>query len=92
VFSILYDRSISALSVEFMQCALLAGQYRYAARVVGDDWPLPGKGMSAELVLRYFYLRGLLHIGSGNLKLAVRCFWTVLSVPCECVSAIAVDA
>lgn len=92
VFSTLYDRSISSLTVEFIQCALLAEQYRYVARIIGDDWPLPGKGASVELVLRYFYLRGLVHIGCGNLKLAVRCFWTGLSVPCDCVSAIAVDA
>jgi hypothetical protein len=92
VFSVLYDRSISALTVEFIQCALLAEQYRYVARIISDDWPLPGKGTSAELVLRYCYLRGLLHIGCDDLKLAVRCFWTVLSVPCDCVSVIAVDA
>ena len=87
-----YDRSISMSSVEFLQCALLAGQYRYTARVIGDDWPLPGKGTPAELVLRYFYLRGMVHIGCDDFQLAIRCFWTVLSVPSDAVSAIAVDA
>lgn len=59
---------------------------------MGDDWPLPGKGTSAELVLRYFYLRGIVHIGCDNFQLAVRCFWTVLSIPCDVASVIAIDA
>lgn len=73
-----------------MQCALLAGQYRYAQRVIGDDWPL--RGPNVETVLRYFYLRGLVHIGCDDFQKAVRCFWTVLSVPSDAVSVIAVDA
>ena len=88
----MYDRSISPATVEFIQCALLAGQYRYIARIIGEDWPLPGKGISAELVLRYFYLRGIVHIGCDNLQVAIRCFWTVLSIPCDVASIIAVDA
>lgn len=83
---------LSATHVEFLQCALLAGQYRFARRSVGATWPRPGKSSSVELILRYFYLRGIVHIGCDEWKQAIRAFWSVLSVPAEVVSMIAVEA
>jgi COP9 signalosome complex subunit 3 len=83
---------LSATNVEFLQCSLLAGQYRYAARILGNDWPRPEKGMPIEKVIRYFYLRGMVHIGCDDFQVAIRCFWTALSIPCEAASVIAVDA
>mmetsp|Transcript_2468 Transcript_2468/g.3637 ORF Transcript_2468/g.3637 Transcript_2468/m.3637 type:complete len:423 (-) Transcript_2468:40-1308(-) len=83
---------LSSANVEFLQCALLAGQYRFASRIVRDDWPKPEKGTSLSLILRYFYLRGMIHLGCDELQVAIRCFWTVISVPCDVASAIAVDA
>lgn len=83
---------MSSANVEFLQCALLAGQYRFASRIVRDEWPKPEKGTSLSLILRYFYLRGMIHLGCDEFQLAIRCFWTTLSVPCDVASAIAVDA
>jgi hypothetical protein len=42
--------------------------------------------------LRYFYLRGCIYVGCNDLQLAVRSFWTCLSIPSEIVSAIAISA
>ena len=85
-------RTLGAAHVEFLQCAILAGQYRFARRVVGDEWPRPDRATTADQVLRYFYLRGVLHIGCDEFRLAIRCLWTVLSVPAGAVSPVAVDA
>jgi len=84
--------ALSTANVEFLQCCLLAGQYRFASRVVAEDWPRPDKGTPLALVLRYFYLRGMIHLGCDDFHAAIRCFWTVLSIPCEVASSIAVDA
>ena len=89
---LLHRQTIMAAHVEFLQCALLAGQYRFACRMVRDDWPRPQRVTSVEQVLRYYYLRGMIHIGCDEFKVAIRCFWTVLSVPMERVSVIAVEA
>ena len=83
---------ITAAHVEFLQCAILAGHYRFARRMVGDTWPRPNKTTTVEHLLRYYYLRGLMHIGCDEFNWAIRCFWTVLSVPMTVVSAIAVEA
>lgn len=80
------------MTVEFLRCALLAGQYRFAERVIADDWPRPAKGTPVELVLRYFYMRGMVHVGCDQFQLAIRSFWTVLSIPSDTASVIAVDA
>mmetsp|Transcript_432 Transcript_432/g.667 ORF Transcript_432/g.667 Transcript_432/m.667 type:complete len:335 (+) Transcript_432:506-1510(+) len=89
-FANIYDRSISPRTYVFLHCALLAGQYRYAQRVIGEDWPR--KGTTAESVLRYYLLRGMVHVGCDDFQMAIRCFWTVLSVPSDAVSAYVVDA
>lgn len=83
---------LSVAHVEFLQCALLAEQYRFAQRAFGNTWPRPVNTVSVEQVLRYFYLRGMIHMGCDEWKLAVRCFWTCLTVPAEFVSAIVEEA
>jgi hypothetical protein len=90
----LYDHTISDVSIEFLQCALLAGHYRFAARILRDDWPLPSKSnYSLESILRYYYLRGLVYTGCHDWYMALRCFTTVLMVPTDnVVSQIVMDA
>ena len=79
--------------VEFCQLALLAGHYRYAARcLAGHAWPRPSPTIAVRHVLRYFLLRGMIHTGCNDWTNATRCFWTVLSVPAEIVSALAIAA
>lgn len=88
-------QSVNQLSlegVEFLQCALLAGQYRYAARLVGGTWPRPDATVNVKQVLRYYYLRGMIHLGCNDFVMAHRCFWTCLSVPAEVCCKIAVEA
>jgi PCI domain len=83
---------LTQFQVEFCQVALLAGQYRYAHRCLKDQWPRPTQTISVRHVLRYFLLRGMIHMGCNDWKNAIRCFWTVLSVPADIVSALAVAA
>ena len=87
-----HRHNITVAHIEFLQCAILAGQYRFARRMVGDAWPQPNKKTTVEDLLRYYYLRGLIHLGCDEFKWAIRCFWTVLSVPMTVVSAVAVEA
>lgn len=84
--------SLSLVGVEFLQCALLAEQYRYAARLVGGTWPRPDMTVNVKLVLRYYYLRGMIHLGCNDFVMAHRCFWTCLSVPADVACKIAVEA
>lgn len=79
-------------SVEFLQCAILAEQYRYASRLVQDTWPRPTESSSVKQVLRYYYLRGMVHLGCNDFTMAHRCFWTCLSIPAENVSKIMLEA
>jgi len=72
--------------------ALLAEQYRFAARVLQDTWPRPTSTVSVRHVLRYYLLRGMIHVGCNDWTMAIRCFWTCLSIPSEIVSALAVTA
>jgi hypothetical protein len=81
---------LSNVHVEFLQACVYAEQYHFAERMLGTLWPRPNATVSVRQVLRYFYLRGTIHMGCNNWKLAVRCFWTCLSVPAEIVSAVAV--
>jgi hypothetical protein len=87
---------LSHAGVEFLQCCLLAEHYRYAARLLSGSrsivWPRPTATVGVKQVLRYYYLRGLIHLGCDDLELAHRCFWTCLSVPSEVSSKIAVEA
>jgi hypothetical protein len=83
---------LSSVHVEFLQACVYAEQYRYAERIMGNLWPRPNSSVSVRQVLRYYYTRGTIHMGCQNWKLAVRCFWTCLSVPAEVVSAVAIAA
>jgi hypothetical protein len=78
--------------VEFLQCALLAEQYRYAARLIVGTWPRPNAAVSVQQVLRYYYLRGMIHLGCNDYTMAHRCFWTCLSVPADVCSKIMLEA
>jgi len=84
--------TLTPAHVEFLQCSVLAAQYRYARRMVDVEWPRPTQGGDAVQTLRYYYLRGLVHMGCEEWQWAVRSFWTCLSVPFEGVSAIMIAA
>eukprot|EP00980_Cylindrotheca_fusiformis_P008528 scaffold1807_cov140-Cylindrotheca_fusiformis.AAC.20 len=87
---------LSLASVEFLQCALMAEQYRFAARLIEGTWPRPTSAAtttsSVKHVLRYYYLRGMIHLGCNDYVMAHRCFWTCLSIPSDSVSKIALEA
>lgn len=83
---------LQSASVEFLQCSLLAEQYRYAARLLQGTWPRPMEGSSVKQVLRYYYLRGMIHLGCNDLVMAHRCFWTCLSIPSDSLSKITFEA
>ena len=78
--------------VEFLQACIYAGHYSYAERSIAGTWPRPHSTVSVRNVLRYFYLRGVVHLGCQHLDLAVRCFRTCLCVPADVVSSIVVAA
>jgi hypothetical protein len=99
--------SLSLLICEFLQACIYAKEYLYAYHQISDTWPLPtkdhirngGHGTTpVEILLRYYYLRGIVYMGCKPeyYPLAIRCFWTCLSVPvasdANAVSAIAVAA
>jgi hypothetical protein len=86
------DQPLQHASADFLHCALLAEQYRYAARIISGTWPRPTATVSAKQVLRYYYLRGMIHLGCNDYTLAHRCFWTCLSVPAEVCSQIMMEA
>ena len=88
--------------MEFCQVALLAEQYRFAARALEGTWPRPAadassnnnnnSNLSVRHVLRYFLLRGMIHVGCNDWTMATRCFGTCLSVPAEIPSALGIAA
>lgn len=77
--------------LEFLQCSILACQHRYARRMVGSEWPRPARADTVQ-TLRYYYLRGLVHMGCEEWQWAVRSFWACMSIPFEGVSAIMIAA
>lgn len=88
---------ISLAHAEFLQSCIYAKQYGFAESQVQDTWPKPRKDIDSDshLVLRYFYLRGIVHMGTCNWAWATRCFSTCVCIPLESsstVSAIAVAA
>jgi len=91
----------------FLQCAVVAEEYEFAEAVIRGTWPLPtstltkkmGNGnddphASISIILRYYYLRGIVHYGCGrdHYSMAHRCWWTCLSIPIDLVTVIAVQA
>ena len=86
------EPSLTPLHADFLQVALYAGQALQAQQAIADTWPRPARGASAALVLRYYYLRGCVHLQSANFEWAARCFWTCLVVPSDACSALMVAA
>ena len=86
--------------LSFFRLASIAEQYKYAERHILSSWPRPNGNSvhsvkSVQQVLRYYYLRGVVHMGCRNWALAVRSFWTCLSIPGpdqNVVSAVAIAA
>lgn len=89
----------------FLQCAVQAEEYEFAETVIRGTWPLPTSTLQKKnsiddsftpisIILRYYYLRGIVHYGCGrdHYALAHRCWWTCLSIPIDLVSTIAVQA
>jgi hypothetical protein len=95
-----HERLIPA-HCEFLEACIFAQEYQLAESHILQSWPRPQKGphtSNIETVLRYYYLRGVVHLNCGpsSYSMAMRCFWTCLSVPAtsdtNVVSAIAVNA
>jgi hypothetical protein len=92
----------------FLQCAVQAEEYEFAETVIRGTWPLPTSTLkkkkgnvnddsphaSISIILRYYYLRGIVHYGCGrdHYSMAHRCWWTCLCIPVDIVSNIAVQA
>lgn len=85
---------LSVVYVEFLQVCIYAEQYSYANMILHHVWPIPrNKDMiSVKDVLRYYYLRGFIHTACGEINLAIRCYETCLTIPADCISAIAISA
>lgn len=83
---------LEVVQADFLELCILAGHYRFARETIRRSWPRPTAASSIEQVLRYYYLRGLVHIGTEEWSIALRCFRTVLSLPGNAVSALAVAA
>ena len=79
---------LSPAKVEFLQACLYADpqQCAFGEQQIYHTWPRPNKHKfpsttTVQQVLRYYYLRGVVHMHCHNWKMAVRCFWTCLAVP-----------
>lgn len=85
---------LTPLHADILHIFLCAGKAQEAQRrlVSAEEWPRPSRGLGAIVLLRYFYLRGLVHIECHNWEWAMRCFWTVLCIPADATSAIVVGA
>ena len=85
--------NLTPLHVEFLQACIFAEQYSYAERWISDSWPRPSDKSATVLhVLRYFFLRGSIHMACENYTAAIRCFWTCLSIPSDIPSNVAIAA
>lgn len=110
-----YDTTaVTVFACEFLQSCIICHQYSLAVRRIAQTWPVPKKThnnvhnrartiCNAEVVLRYYYLRGVVYMGCTSTPtttapnvLAIRCFWTCLSIPTasgvNSVSSIAIAA
>mmetsp|Transcript_28713 Transcript_28713/g.32190 ORF Transcript_28713/g.32190 Transcript_28713/m.32190 type:complete len:560 (+) Transcript_28713:146-1825(+) len=86
--------NLNLAHISFLQCAIAAKQYLYAEGIISGTWPRPTSALrDVSAVLRYYYLRGMIHFGCRDYASAHRCWWTCLSVPSDdgC-SPIAVNA
>ncbi|OEU17475.1 hypothetical protein FRACYDRAFT_260885 [Fragilariopsis cylindrus CCMP1102] len=67
----------------FLQCIIVAEQYQYVEGIRGS-WPRPSSALKdVSIVLRYYYLRGIVHFSCRDYAMAHRCWWTCLSVPAD---------
>jgi uncharacterized membrane protein YgcG len=77
-----HDRYITCVHSAFLEAAILAQQYVAAEQHISSGWPtLDHTTGSAKDVLRYYYLRGIVHMGCRNWILAMRCFYVCLCFP-----------
>ena len=91
----------------FLQCAAVAEEYEFAETMIRGTWPLPTSALkkkrgsnndephvSVSIIMRYYYLRGIIHYGCGrdHYAMAHRCWWTCLSIPVDVVSTTAIQA
>jgi len=90
--------SLTPFHSEFLQVALLAGQYRYASAFLASR-PMshttlnsPYFRIDSSSYLRTHYYAGLVHIGVGNWNSALDSFHLCLTIPCGSVSAVSVAA
>ncbi|KAL7558532.1 hypothetical protein ACA910_008125 [Epithemia clementina (nom. ined.)] len=81
---------LTPLHADILHISLCAGQAQEAERIVADDWPRPSRGLGVIVVLRYFYLRGMVHLECQNWEWAIRCFWTCLVIPADAAATSAI--
>ena len=88
-----------------VQCAVMTQEYGAAETVIRGTWPVPTSALKKQkkrdkdesyvavsIILRYYYLRGIIHYECGQYALAHRCWWTCLSIPVETENKTAIDA
>ena len=84
--------SLNPLQPDLLHLHLCADQAQEAQLLVSDEWPRPTRGVGVIVLLRYFYLRGMVHIECQNWEWAIRCFWTCLVIPADSTSALVIAA
>jgi len=83
---------------EFLQCCLLAGQYRFAQSFLSSrpashtSLGFPYLRLDATIYLRTHYYAGMVHVGCDEWNAALDSFHLCLTMPCSSVSAISVAA
>ena len=90
--------SLTPFHSEFLQVALLAGQYRYASAFLASHpmsqttLDFPYLRIDPSSYLRTHYYAGLVHVGCNNWNAALDSFHLCLTMPCSSVNAVAVAA
>jgi hypothetical protein len=75
--------------IAFLQAVLATGHYRFGARHVPPIL-LPDKDCTIEMVLEYYYLRGIVHAGNAEWHRAINCWGVCLTVPAAGTEAVSV--
>lgn len=78
---------LNAAKVEFLQCCILASQYRYALH----NMPSLNKEKDAMEYLRFHYLKGVIYYGNDLLQDALKEFNTVLQTPAMEISQVMIS-
>lgn len=88
------ERYITGVHAAFLEAAIIAQQYENVEQHILYSWPTPDHNtVAAKDVLRYYYLRGMIHMGSERWHYALRCFYVCLCYPSKSVvSALTVAA